>query len=139
MEPSAAQALTTHFASLPDPRVERTKRHPLLSIVTIALCAVIAGADSWDSIAAFGELRQSWFARFLDLPHGIPTPDTFNRVFAALDPAAFRTALAAWMEAITGVLPAQVIALDGKTLRGSQDRHWGTQAIHLVSAWATAN
>ncbi len=139
MELSAAAALTTHFAGLPDPRVERTKRHPLLSIITIALCAVIAGADSWDSIAAFGELRHAWFASFLDLPHGIPTHDTFNRVFAALDPTAFRTAFAAWMEAITGVLPAQVIALDGKTLRGSQDQRLGKQAIHLVSAWATAN
>src|SRR4051794_26260607 len=122
MEPSAAQALTTHVASLPDPRVERTRRHPLLSIVTIALCAVIAGADSWGSMAAFGELRQRWFASFLDLPHSILTHDTFNRVFAALDLAALRAAFAAWMEAITGVLPAQVIALDGKTLRGSQDR-----------------
>jgi predicted transposase YbfD/YdcC len=139
MEPSAAHALTTHFAQLPDPRVERTKRHPLLSVITIALCAVIAGADSWDSIAAFGELRAGWFAQFLDLPHGIPTHDTFNRVFAALDPTAFRAAFAAWMEAITGVLPAQVIALDGKTLRGSQDQRLGKQAIHLVSAWATAN
>lgn len=132
-------ALTTHFAQLPDPRVERTKRHPLLSIITIALCAVIAGADSWDSIAAFGELRQAWFASFLDLPHGIPTHDTFNRVFAALDPTAFRAAFAAWMDAITGVLPAQVIALDGKTLRGSRDQRLGKSAIHLVSAWATAN
>jgi DDE_Tnp_1-associated/Transposase DDE domain len=139
MEPSAARALSTHFAQLVDPRVERTKRHPLLSIITIALCAVIAGADSWDSIAAFGEIRQAWFTTFLDLPHGIPTHDTFNRVFAALDPTAFRAAFAAWMAAITGVLPAQVIALDGKTLRGSHDRRLGTSAIHMVSAWATAN
>jgi predicted transposase YbfD/YdcC len=139
MEPSAAHALSTHFAQLADPRVERTKRHPLLSIITIALCAVIAGADSWDSIAAFGELRYAWFADFLDLPHGIPTHDTFNRVFAALDPQAFRAAFAAWMAAITGVLPAQVIALDGKTLRGSHDRRLGKSAIHMVSAWATAN
>lgn len=139
MEPSPAPALTTHFAGLPDPRLARTTRHPLLSIVTIALCAVLAGADSWDSIAAFGEVRRGWFASFLDLPHGIPTHDTFNRVFAALDPAAFRAAFAAWMAAITGVLPAQVIALDGKTLRGSQDQRLGKSAIHLVSAWATAN
>ena len=139
MEPSVAHALSTHFAELADPRVERTKRHPLLSIITIALCAVIAGADSWDSIAAFGELRHDWFAAFLDLPAGIPTHDTFNRVFAALDPLAFRAAFAAWMAAITGVLPAQVIALDGKTLRGSHDRRLGKGAIHMVSAWATAN
>lgn len=139
MEPFPAHALATHFAQLPDPRVERTKRHPLLSIITIALCAVIAGSDSWESIADFGELRQAWFAEFLDLPHGIPTHDTFNRVFAMLDPTAFRAAFAAWMAAITGVLPAQVIALDGKTLRGSHDRRLGKNAIHMVSAWATAN
>ncbi len=139
MEPSPARALSTYFAQLPDPRVERSKRHPLLSIITIALCAVIAGADSWDTIAAFGEIRAAWFASFLDLPHGIPSHDTFNRVFAALDPDAFRTAFAAWMQAITGVLPAQVIALDGKTLRGSQDRTLGKAAIHMVSAWASAN
>ena len=139
MDPIPACALTTQFAQLPDPRVERTKRHPLLSIITIALCAVIAGADSWDSIAAFGELRARWFASFLEIPHGIPSHDTFNRVFAALDPDAFRAAFAAWMQAITGVLPAQVIALDGKTVRGSHDRARGKSAIHLVSAWATAN
>lgn len=139
MDPSGTCAFTTHFAALPDPRVERSKRHPLLSILTLALCAVIAGADSWDTIATFCEIREAWFASFLDLPHGIPSHDTFNRVFAALDPEAFRAAFAAWMQAITGVLPAQVIALDGKTVRGSQDRFHDKPAIHMVSAWATAN
>jgi predicted transposase YbfD/YdcC len=139
VETVPACALTTHFAQLPDPRVAHRTHHPLLSIITIALCAVIAGADSWDTIAAFGEIRQTWFASFLELPHGIPSHDTFNRVFAALDPAAFRAAFAAWMQAITGVLPAQVIALDGKTLRGSHDRTLGRSAIHMVSAWACAN
>jgi predicted transposase YbfD/YdcC len=139
MEPAAAHALATHFGQLADPRVERTKRHPLLSILTIAWCAVIAGADSWASIAAFGELRAAWFAAFLDLPHGLPTHDTFKRVFAALDPKAVRAAFAAWMAAITGVLPAPVSARAGKTLRGSHDRRLGKSAMHLVSAWATAN
>jgi predicted transposase YbfD/YdcC len=136
---SPPPALLHHFAALDDPRVERTKLHPLLSIITIALCAVIAGADSWDDIELFGRLRADWFATFLDLPHGIPSHDTFNRVFAALDPVQFRACFRSWMAAVTTVLPAQTIALDGKTLRRSHDRFHGKQPLHLVSAWASAN
>ncbi len=131
--------LADHFASLDDPRVERTKLHPLLSIVTIAICAVIGGSESWDDIAEFGEVKAEWFASFLDLPHGIPSHDTFNRVFATLDPMQFQTCFLHWMQSVAGVLPAQVIALDGKTVRGSQDRVNGKEAIHMVSAWASAN
>jgi predicted transposase YbfD/YdcC len=132
-------SLAEHFATLDDPRVERTKLHPLLSIVVIALCAVIAGAESWDDIEDFGEIRAEWFATFLDLPHGIPSHDTFNRVFAAIDPVQFRACFQSWMQAVTAVLPAQTIALDGKAVRGSLDRGEGKQAIHMVSAWASAN
>jgi predicted transposase YbfD/YdcC len=139
MDAAPPTALSAHFASLPDPRVDRTKLHPLLSIVTIALCAVLCGAESWDEIAAFGAARQAWFASFLALPHGIPSHDTFNRVFATLDPVQFRACFLRWTQAIAGVLPAQVIAVDGKTLRRSHDHHLGKQAIHMVSAWATAN
>jgi predicted transposase YbfD/YdcC len=117
--------------------MERTRLHPLLSIITIAICAVIAGAESWDDIALFGDAKADWFVSFLDLPHGIPSHDTFNRVFAALDPDQFRTCFQQWMEAVAGVLPPQVIALDGKTLRRSHDHTNGQQAIHMVSAWAT--
>jgi predicted transposase YbfD/YdcC len=131
--------LTTHFASLKDPRVDRTKLHPLLSVVTIAICAVIAGADTWDEIAEFGRSKATWFAAFLDLPHGIPSHDTFNRVFAALDPKQFQAGFMSWMEAVTSVLPAQVVALDGKTVRHSHDRFAGKKAIHMVSAWASLN
>jgi predicted transposase YbfD/YdcC len=136
---STSLRLTDHFAALDDPRVERTKLHPLLSIVVIAICAVIAGAESWDDIEEFGAIRADWFATFLDLPHGIPSHDTFNRVFAALDPMQFRACFLHWMQAVTAVLPTQVIALDGKTVRGSHDRGNGKAAIHLVSAWASAN
>jgi len=132
-------ALTEHFAHLEDPRVERTKLHGLLDIVMIALCAVIAGAQTWDDIALFGEAKAAWFATFLALPNGIPSHDTFNRVFAALDPEQFRAGFASWMQAVASVVPAQVIALDGKTLRRSHDRTHAKAAIHMVSAWASAN
>jgi predicted transposase YbfD/YdcC len=139
MDASPRLTLAEHFAALDDPRVERTKLHPLLSIVVIAICAVIAGAESWDDIEEFGVIRADWFASFLDLPHGIPSHDTFNRVFTALDPVQFRTCFLHWMQAVAAVLPAQVIAIDGKAVRGSHDRGEGKQVIHLVSAWASAN
>jgi len=139
MESSPYLTLAEHFASLDDPRIERTKLHPLLSIVVIAICAVVSGAESWDDIADFGEIRAAWFATFLDLPHGIPSHDTFNRVFAALDPVQFQACFVHWMHAVAGMLPGHVIAVDGKTVCGSHDRRSGKAAIHMVSAWASAN
>lgn len=139
-EPSAANlALTEHFAALEDPRVERTKLHPLVSIIVIALCAVICGAESWDEIAAFGEAKETWLRSFLDLPHRIASHDTFNRVFAPLDPQQFQACFVAWMRAVAHILPARVIAIDGKTVRRSHDHANGRAAIHMVSAWASAN
>jgi predicted transposase YbfD/YdcC len=132
-------SLIEHFASLEDPRVDRTKLHPLLSIVAIAICAVIAGSQSWNDIEEFGEAAEGFFADFLELPGGIPSHDTFNRVFAALDPAQFRECFGAWMRSVAGVLPTQVVALDGKTVRRSHDRGAGRGAIHMVSAWASEN
>ena len=139
MTVSPPLALIEHCASREDPRVERSKLHPLLSIITIAICAVIGGAESWDDIELFGEAKAEWFATFLDLPHGIPSHDTFHRVFAALDPVRFRSCFVSWMEAVPAVLPAQVIAVDGKTLRRSHDRYHGKEPLHLVSAWASAS
>jgi len=139
MEASAVVALTQHFPSLEDPRVERPRLHPLLSIVVIAICAVLSGAESWDDIAEFGEAKAEWFGTFLELPHGIPAHDTFNRVFAALDPGQFRAGFLAWMQAVATVLPTEVIALAGKTVRRSHDRAAGRGPIHLVSAWAASN
>ncbi len=96
-------------------------------------------AESWDDIAGFGEAKLDWLRTFLDLPHGIPSQDTFNRVFAALAPQQFQACFARWMETVATVLPTQVIALDGKTGRGSHDRANGKAAIHLVSAGASAH
>jgi len=139
MEASAVVALSEHFAALDDPRIERTKLHSLLAVVTIAICAVICGAETWNDIAEFGDAKADWLASFLDLPHGIPSHDTFNRIFALLDPEQFRGCFLAWMQAVAGVLTTQVIALDGKTVRRSHERGDGKAAIHMVSAWASAN
>jgi predicted transposase YbfD/YdcC len=138
METSPILALTQHFAQVDDPRVERTRLHRLIDILVIAICAVICGAESWDDIAEFGEVKQDWFATFLELPNGIPSHDTFNRVFAALNPEQFRQAFLDWMRTVLPVLASQAIALDGKTLRRSHDTWNQKPAIHLVSAWASA-
>jgi len=133
------RGLEEHFAALEDPRVDRTKLHPLGSVITIALCAVICGAETWDEIAEFGEAKVEWLGSFLDLSNGIPSHDTFNRVFQALDPKQFEGCFLSWMRSVAEVLPSQVIALDGKTLRGSGDVNGGKAAIHMVSAWAASN
>jgi predicted transposase YbfD/YdcC len=132
-------SISEHFAALTDPRVERCKVHPLVEIVTIALCGVICGADDWVAIEAFGQEKEAWLRTFLRLPGGIPSHDTFGRVFARLDPNEFRQCFLAWVRAVGGEVGAQVVAVDGKTLRGSHDRSAGKEALHLVSAWATAS
>ena len=129
--------LQEHFATLEDPRVERTKHHQLLAIITIALCAVICGADTWVDVEEFGKAKRGWFETFLDLGNGIPSHDTFGRVFARLDPERFQACFLSWVQAIKTVLPAQQIAIDGKTARRSHDRAAGKAAIQTVSAWAS--
>ena len=124
------------FASLNDPRVERTKHHSLINIISIAICAVICGADSWVAIETFGKAKQPWLERFLALPNGIPSHDTFGRFFAALDAAAFQQHFLDWVRAIWPAEAGEVISVDGKTLCGSHDRTIGKAAIHLVSVWA---
>jgi predicted transposase YbfD/YdcC len=129
--------LYEHFATLEDPRVERTKHHQLLAIITIALCAVICGADTWVDREEFGKAKRAWFETFLELPNGIPSHDTFGRVFARLDPEQFQACFLSWVQAINTVVPAQQIAIDGKTARRSHNRAAGKAAIQMVSAWAS--
>ena len=132
-------ALSTCFADLEDPRIERCRRHELFDILVITICAVICDADDWTEIAAFGEAKETWFKTFLDLPNGIPSHDTFGRVFARLDPVQFEACFLTWATGLGDVLPGSVIAVDGKTVRRSHDRTVGKGPIHLVSAWATEN
>src|SRR3954452_15601408 len=139
MTSSDSAAFHDHFQDLQDPRVERARKHPLINIVFIAVCGVLSGANSFAAIAEFGCDRRSWFARYLDLTNGIPSDDTFARVLARLDPAAFEKCLLGWIQAVQDLSGHRLIAIDGKTLRGSYDRRDGKAAIPMVSAWATEN
>lgn len=128
-----------HFSEIADPRASHLNDHPLINILTIALCGIIAGADSWTDIESFGQQKVVWLSQFLDLANGIPSHDTFGRVFARLDPEQFRQSFLAWVQAIFEVTQGQVIAIDGKQLRRSHDKTLGKKAIHMVTAWATSN
>jgi predicted transposase YbfD/YdcC len=144
MDRPPGAGIRDHFAALTDPRCDRAKQHQLLDIVTIALCAVICGAEGWTDVEAFGQAKRPWLRTFLALPNGIPSHDTFGRVFAALDPEQFQRCFLGWVQAVVArshgqLTPGQVVALDGKTLRRSHDRANGKAAIHLVSAWASEN
>src|SRR5277367_1296792 len=130
--------IADHFAELTDPR-RREVVYPLVNVVVIAICAVICGADDFVAIAKFGTTKREWLARFLDLKTGIPSHDRFNAVFAALKPAEFEKCLVSWITALHELTAGQVVAIDGKTLRHSFDKASGKSAIHMVSAWATAN
>jgi predicted transposase YbfD/YdcC len=134
-------SLHHHFADLIDPRVERSRRHELLDIIGIAICAVISGAESWTAVEAYGHAKHDWLAEFLRLPNGIPSHDTFRRVFCLLDPEAFQRSFADWIVALAecGVESRRPIPIDGKTVRRSGRRGRGLAPLHLVSAWAGAN
>jgi len=138
MTEAVVASITEHFAGVEDPRIDRTKEHPLINILVIAICAVICGADSWTDIEEFGVAREEWFAGFLDLRNGIPSHDTFGRVFGLIDPVQFQQGFESWVRTVSGLI-AGVVAIDGKQLCGSKDRGLGQKAITIVSAWATVN
>ena len=136
---SKGKSLIKHMSSVKDPRINRTKRHKLLDILVITICAVICGADDWVEVEMYGRAKRAWLRKFLELPNGIPSHDTFGRVFARIAPEEFRNSFLEWVEATREVLNGQLVAIDGKDLRGSKDGRLGKGAIDMVSAWATAS
>lgn len=152
MSTPVKRPLLDYFTDLEDPRVDRTKRHPLINVLFIAICAVISGGEGWADMETFGYSKRRWLARFLDLSNGTPSDDTFRRVISRLDPRRFEERFRQWTAAVArrigrarGKVEGEVIALDGKTLRGSVDKDQSTVArrggpkapLHLVSAWAS--
>ena len=133
-------SLYAHFSVLKDPRDPGRRRHLLIDILMIAITAVLCGADSWTEIEEFGRSNETWFRRYLQLEHGIPSHDTFGRVFSLLSPTALQERFTAWIAAVRDIYAAEeIIAIDGKTLRRSHDRKGGLGPLHLVSAWAVNN
>ncbi|MBT4090320.1 MAG: ISAs1 family transposase [Candidatus Marinimicrobia bacterium] len=134
-----ARTIDDHFSSLTDPRYINKSDHILLDIITITICAVICGADMFTEIEAYGKAKYDWFKRFLELPSGIPSHDTFNRVFLLLNPNEFQSCFQQWIKTVASVTSGEIIAIDGKTLRRSHDRSANKAAIHMVNAWACHN
>ena len=133
------EVIEEHFGKITDPRMDRTKHHKLIDIIAIAICAVICGAESWVDIELFGNSKVHWLATFLELPNGIPSHDTFGRVFSLLDAQQFQLAFYEWVWAVNDIIQGQVINIDGKCLRGSDEQRLGKRAIYMVSAWAVEN
>jgi len=132
-------SIVEHFEELVDPRIERQKQHKLIDILVLAICAVLCGANDWVAVETCGKAKEAWFRRFLELPSGIPSHDTFGRVFALLAPGQFQECFLRWIQAVARAVAGQVVASDGKTLRRSYDRRSAQAAIHMVSAWAAQN
>ena len=124
------------FGPVEDPRIERTKRHPLMNVLVMALCGVLCGAEGWDELSAFARDRLDWFAGWLNVSHGAPSADTFRRVFEALDPRELERALVQWISKVSESFAGQVVAIDGKALKGASERAGSTTPLHLLHAWA---
>lgn len=139
MDDKGPISLEVYFGDMPDPRVTGRCDHKLIDIILVAICAILSGAETWDEVELFGEEREEWLKQFLELPNGIPSHDTFRRVFSLLDARLFQERFMAWVEQTFQVKREQVIAIDGKSLRGSQKRGASQGCLHLVSAWATAD
>jgi predicted transposase YbfD/YdcC len=133
------EVIEAHFSQVTDPRKDRTKDHKLIDIIIIAICAVICGAEGWTDMENFGNSKLPWLKTFLELPNGIPSHDTFGRVFSLLDAQQFQLAFYEWVLAVNEIIPGQIINIDGKRLGGSEDKLLGKRAIYMVSAWAEEN
>lgn len=136
MSAHPAPRIADAFADLRDPRIDRTKRHHLLDILTITLCGVLCGAENWVEIAAWADAKRTWLTGWLGLEHGIPSHDTLGRVFDRLDPVQFEAGFAQWVQGMVTPAAGDIVALDGKTVRRSGDTATGRAPLHLVSAWA---
>lgn len=134
---SIQRTLVEQFAEIKDPRVERTKKHQLTDILIIAILAVIAGAQGWEDIENYGISKQQWLEEFLALPNGIPSDDTFRRVFEFIDPEGLNRCFLKWVETLVAKMGGEIIPIDGKTLKGSYDRNQSQSALHVISAWAS--
>jgi len=131
--------IESHFNNIEDPRIERKKLHKLIDIITIAICAVICGAETWEDIEIFGQSKHDWLKKILELPNGIPSHDTFSRVFARIDPLQFQQSFINWAQSISKLTSGKFISVDGKTLCNSYDSSSDKSAIHMVNAWVSAN
>lgn len=138
-QPVRSTSILDHFADLADPRIARCKRHRLIDIIAIAICATICGAEGFTDFEDYGRAKEDWLRTFLELPNGIPSHDTFQRVFAMLNPKQFHDCFLSWITAVSTLSKQPRIAIDGKTARGSHNRSAGKQALHLISAWAQDN
>lgn len=136
---ATTSSLLEYFADLPDPRIDRCKDHALIDIITIAILATICGAEHFTEMETFGEAKHDWLKTFLKLENGIPSHDTFARVFARIKPAAFQERFARWVQAVRTATDDEVIGIDGKTARRSHNKGAGLGPLHLVSAWASRN
>jgi predicted transposase YbfD/YdcC len=132
-------SIVTHFQSLEDPRIARTKKHHLLDILVIALCTLLTGGEGFQDMELFGRSKYAWLQTFLPLPHGIPSHDTFGRVFARLNPRHFQECFLSWTQAVAQLTHGALVSLDGKTVKASFDRATAASPLHMVSAWCSDN
>ena len=139
MSTNIPRSLFDHFVVIEDIRDEKKRRHLLIDMLVIAITAVICGADGWTQVAAFGKAKEAWFRQFLQLPNGIPSHDTFGRVFSVLSPEVFEARFREWVASVREVCGEDIVAIDGKSLRRSHCRKKGLGPLHMVSAWSVAN
>jgi predicted transposase YbfD/YdcC len=137
--PEKPPTIVDHFSTLTDPRIDLKTKHKLIDIIVITVCGTICGADTWTEIETYGNLKRKWLEGFLELPNGIPSHDTFGRVFSLISPEEFQFCFLHWVQSVFTVTDGQIVAIDGKTLRRSYDRTNNKSAIHMVSAWASKN
>ena len=130
-------SIGAHFQTLEDPRIERTKNHLLLDILVIAVCTLLTGGEGFQDMELFGKSKQAWLQTFLALPHGIPSHDTFGRVFARLNPQQFQECFLSWTQAVAQLTHGTLISLDGKTVKASFDRATARSPLHMLSAWCS--